>query len=87
MQGRAGNRGKGGINSEEADGWHKQIPATDSPIVVSTAHIQTNSNVHVHDRHKSVEASEKSGPYPQSREEKESAPPGCDPSDYQAQVI
>lgn len=81
VQGRGGNRGKGALNSQEVDGWQKKSPVLDSPSVVSASH----SGVHMHDHHSSVEASEKSGPYPVARDERESAAPVSDPTDYQAQ--
>ncbi|KAB1200926.1 Protein MODIFIER OF SNC1 1 [Morella rubra] len=85
VQGRAGNRGKGGPSSHEVDGWRKRYPGIDSSSVVSASNIESNSSVHVHERHTSVEAPEKSVPHPQARDEKESAPPVVDPNDNQAQ--
>lgn len=82
VPGRGGNRGRGALNSQEVDGWRKKIPVVDSPSVVLASH----SDVHVHDHHTSFEASAKSGPYPVARDERESAAPVSDPSDYQAQV-
>ncbi|KAM4115286.1 hypothetical protein ACJW30_04G137100 [Castanea mollissima] len=81
VQGRGGNRGRGALNSQEVDGWRKKSPVVDSPSVVLASH----SDVHVHDHHTSFEASAKSGPYPVARDERESAAPVSDPSDYQAQ--
>lgn len=87
VQGRSSYHGKGGLNNEGADGRHKKIPVVDSPSVVPTSRVQTNSNVHVLDCHTSVEASEKSGSYSQAKEERESSPPTCDLNDYQAQRL
>ncbi|KAF5476765.1 hypothetical protein F2P56_003469 [Juglans regia] len=85
MQGRRGNHGKGGHNSLDVDGWQKKAQVIETPSVVSASRSETNYTVHVHDHHTSFEASEKSMPFPQARDERESAPPVFDPSDYQAQ--
>ncbi|KAF5459926.1 hypothetical protein F2P56_019832 [Juglans regia] len=85
MQGRGGNRGQRGHNSQEVDGWQKKSRVIDSPSLVSASRFETNSNVvHVHEHHTSVEASEKSASHPRAKDDRESTPVS-DPSDYQSQ--
>ncbi|KAG2675942.1 hypothetical protein I3760_12G028500 [Carya illinoinensis] len=85
MQGRGGNRGQRGHNSQEVDGGQKKSRVIDSPSLVSASRFETNSNVvHVHEHHTSVEASEKSASHPRAKDDRESTPV-FDPSDYQAQ--
>ena len=85
MHGRTDHRGRGRFNSQDVDGWQKKPPFTDSSNVKSTIHSE-NPDTNVQD-HMSLEASEKSGSYPQARDEGESMPPVYDPGDSQEQVI
>ncbi|XP_040989897.1 protein MODIFIER OF SNC1 1-like isoform X3 [Juglans microcarpa x Juglans regia] len=85
MQGRGGNRGQRGHNSQEVDGWQKKSRVIDSASLVSASRFETNSNViHVHEHHTSVEASEKSASHHRAKDDRESTPV-FDPSDYQSQ--
>ncbi|XWS37510.1 hypothetical protein CRYUN_Cryun19dG0049000 [Craigia yunnanensis] len=84
MHGRTDHRGRGRYNSQDVDGWRKKPPFTDSSNVKSTTHSENPSDANVQD-YMSLEASEKSGSYPQLRDEGESMPPVHDPGDSQAQ--
>lgn len=84
--GRTDHRGRGRFNSEDVDGWRKKPPFTDSSNVKSAAHFENPSESNVQD-YVSLEASDKSGSYPQARDEGELMPPVYDPSDSEAQVI
>ncbi|KAK8309696.1 hypothetical protein V6Z12_D02G140600 [Gossypium hirsutum] len=82
--GRTDHRGRGRFNSEDVDGWRKKPPFTDSSNVKSAAHFENPSESNVQD-YVSLEASDKSGSYPQARDEGELMPPVYDPSDSEAQ--
>ncbi|KAM2438334.1 hypothetical protein ACFX1W_015335 [Malus domestica] len=82
--GRSDHRGRGRFSNQEGEGWAKKS-LVEPTTVVSTAHLEMPSNVHVHDHLVSTEATEKSGSYPQGRREEESATPMVDPNDSEAQ--
>ncbi|OMO67543.1 hypothetical protein COLO4_30100 [Corchorus olitorius] len=79
------HRGRGRFNLQDADGWRKRPPYTDSSNVKPATDSENPSNVNMQD-HMSLEASEKSVllSYPQARDEGESMQPVFDPSDSQA---
>ncbi|XVF12185.1 hypothetical protein REPUB_Repub08aG0092400 [Reevesia pubescens] len=83
VHGRTDHRGRGRFNSQD-DGWGKKPPFTDSSNVKSTTHSENPSDSYVQD-YMALEASERSGSYPQARDEGESMPPVYNPSDSQAQ--
>ncbi|PPS16860.1 hypothetical protein GOBAR_AA03720 [Gossypium barbadense] len=83
--GRTDHRGRGRFNSEDVDGWRKKLPFMDSSNVKSAAHFENPSESNVQD-YVSLEASDKSGSYPQARDEGELMPPVYDPSDSEAQT-
>ncbi|XWS60767.1 hypothetical protein CRYUN_Cryun07bG0065300 [Craigia yunnanensis] len=84
MHGRTDHRGRGRFNFQDVDGWQKKPPFTDSSNVKSTTHSENPSDTNVQG-HMSLEASEKSGSYPQAIDEGESMTPVYDPDDSQAQ--
>ncbi|XP_024170272.1 protein MODIFIER OF SNC1 1 isoform X1 [Rosa chinensis] len=85
MHGKSDNRGRGRFNNQEGDGWGKKSLVSEPTSVVSTANSKVPSNVHVHDHLASMEATEKSGSYPQGRREDDSLTPMFDPNDSEAQ--
>lgn len=87
MHGRSDHRGRGRLNNQEGEGLWKKPMVSEPTSVVSTAHLEKPSNVHLHDHLASVEVTEKSGSYPQGRRDEESAAPMFDSSDSESQVI
>ncbi|CAL2261389.1 unnamed protein product [Prunus armeniaca] len=84
MHGRSDHRGRGRLNNQEGEGWWKKSLVSEPTTVVSSAHLET-PNVHLQDHLATMEATEKSGSYPQGRYEEESATPLLDPNDSEAQ--
>ncbi|PON59682.1 Protein MODIFIER OF SNC1 [Trema orientale] len=83
-QSRGDHYGKGRSFTQESEGWQKKPSISESPAVVSAVHLDT-SNVHVHDHHRSTEATENSGSLPHGKLEGQSVLPMFDRSDNQAQ--
>ncbi|PSR89568.1 Protein MODIFIER OF like [Actinidia chinensis var. chinensis] len=71
VQGRLDHRGKR-FNTHDADGWRKKPLVTESTIVVSTANLETSSNMPVEDHLPFVEAAEKHGIKLKEKDEDES---------------
>lgn len=84
-QSRADHYGKGRFTTQEVEGWQKKPSTTESPTVVSAVHLET-SNIHMHDHHRSTEATENSGSLPHGKLEEQSVLPMSDLSDNPAQV-
>ncbi|GFZ17443.1 modifier of snc1 [Actinidia rufa] len=71
VQGRLDHRGKR-FNTHDADGWRKKPLATESTIAVSTANLETSSNMPVEDHLPFVEPAEKHGIKLKEKDEDES---------------
>ncbi|XVE54985.1 hypothetical protein DITRI_Ditri03aG0125000 [Diplodiscus trichospermus] len=84
MHGRTDHRGRERFNSQDVDGWRKKPPFTDSSNVKSTTQSENPSYADMQGC-MSLEASEKSGSYPQASDEAESTTHVYEPSDSQAQ--
>ncbi|PQP99526.1 protein MODIFIER OF SNC1 1 [Prunus yedoensis var. nudiflora] len=72
MHSRSDHRGRGRLNNQEGEGWWKKSLVSE-PTTVYQDHLAT------------MEATEKSGSYPEGRHEEESATPLLDPNDSEAQ--
>ncbi|BFG32523.1 hypothetical protein CerSpe_187970 [Prunus speciosa] len=84
MHSRSDHRGRGRLNNQEGEGWWKKSLVSEPTTGVSSAHLET-PNVHLQDHLATMEATEKSGSYPEGRHEEESATPLLDPNDSEAQ--
>ncbi|KAF5732165.1 Modifier of snc1 putative isoform 1 [Tripterygium wilfordii] len=84
MNSRADHRGsKGRFNLQEADGWQKKSSAVDFPIPAAAS--QSETSVSHMQNNTSVEPTEKSGSYPQGKNEREAVSPIFDSGDSQLQ--
>lgn len=84
-QSRGDHHGRGRFITQEVEGWQKKPSVSEPSAVVSAVHLET-SNIHVHDHHRSTEATENLESLPHGKLEGESVPPMFDQSDDQAQV-
>ncbi|KAF5743745.1 Modifier of snc1 putative isoform 1 [Tripterygium wilfordii] len=84
MHNRPDHRGsKGRFNVQDADGWQKKASAVDSPIAAAATH--SESSIPLMQNHTSVESTDKSGSYPQGKDEGEAVQPIFNSSDSQLQ--
>uniref|UniRef100_A0A2P2M0W6 BAT2 N-terminal domain-containing protein n=1 Tax=Rhizophora mucronata TaxID=61149 RepID=A0A2P2M0W6_RHIMU len=83
IYGRADHRSKGRSSAQEADGWQRRSQVTNSQHVVSTSDFESSSAVQGQDH--VIVNTEKSGLFPQRKNDREPALPVVDTTDTQAQ--